>query len=114
MTNNTSPQVHVRPSEVVAQLAISIPDEIMVRTFHSHDEQGLGYRVEVEEIMWTTADVSAPTLVVRLTNGQEFELEARYSSHELRTARLAVEHAAGRAERVQDDINAAAKTSKEV
>jgi hypothetical protein len=106
-------KVHVRASELVAQLAISLPTDgsLKVMTFHSHGADGFSNRVSVKDTAWTTADVSAPTLVIKLANGQEFELECRHSSHELRTARLAVEHPVSRREREQDEATTARRAA---
>ena len=111
MGNN---EVHVRAAEVAAQLAVSIPNDgtVQVRTFHSADGQGIGHRVPVVKTSWTATDVSAPTLVVKLANGQEFELEVRHSSHDMRLARMAVEHPASAAERAQDEAHATVATAR--
>ena len=107
--------VHVRPAEVAAQLAVDLTKGVIsVRTFHSRDDKGFSLKVPVVDAMWTTADVAPPTVVVVLDNGQEFEMEVRYSSPEMRAARLAVEHPAGKAERAQNEANAAARAGRKV
>ena len=72
---------HVRPSEVVAQLSISL-DGIEVGTFWTRDVKGFEHKVPVKTVLW-----QGSTLIVKLDNGQEFEAEFKVSSATMRAER---------------------------
>lgn len=112
MTTNDA--VHVRASELAAALAVDIQKVVdgyqpgrplfEVSAWNARtDIYPISQKVLVTETSWTAGQV--PTVVIKLANGQEFELEVRPSSEELRQAARDLEYARRRAERAQDKAN---------
>jgi hypothetical protein len=112
----TTNQPHIRTSEMAATLAVDISKAVHGETsatpwtctsWHATDDRGFGVKAAITDAAWTSGERS--TVVITLDNGQEFELEVRPSSPELREAARELEYARQRAERAQDKARNATK-----